>query len=270
MNERQRFSWISADLTNSDECERVLREVTTLNNGNAPDIVWCCAGLCLPGFFVDCPPETLKAQMDTVYWTAAFMAHATLRRWLSPGAVKETSGSSPRHLIFTASTLAFVPVAGYGPYSPAKAALRSLADTLNQEIKMYNGSRRNRQNLAPQADVKMHIVFPMGILSAGFENEQKMKPALTKLLEEADQPQTPDEVARKSIKGLEKGEYMITTMLVGTLMKASALGSSVRNSIFVDTILSWISNLAFLAVVWDLDGKTWHWGKKNGISVREN
>ena len=204
--------------------------------------------------------------MDTVYWTAANTAHATLKKWLSPISPDEQTARPKRHLIFTCSTLAFVPVAGYGPYSPAKAAIRSLSDTLNQELEMYNGARSGNRH-GPAADVKVHTVFPMGILSPGFDNEEKIKPELTKQLEEADKPQTPYEVADIAIKALERGEYLITTMFVGDIMKGTALGPSPRNSVVRDTLTSWLSNLVFLQVVPDLRKKAWNWGTKNGASA---
>ncbi|PGH21492.1 hypothetical protein AJ80_03160 [Polytolypa hystricis UAMH7299] len=264
--QNQKFHFVSADLRDANENDRVQEEVTKFNGGIPPDVVWCCAGLCLPGFFINISPQTLSDQMETVYWTAAYTAHATLRRWLTPTVKNEHPDKSPaRHLIFTGSTASFVPITGYGPYSPAKAAMRALADTLAQEVEVYNGARRNPENLAPSADVKIHMVFPMGILSPGYENETKMKPELTKILEEADKPQTPEEVAEISIRALERGEYMITTMLVGTFMKASAMGSSPRNYMIRDTLYSWLSSIVFLQVIPDLRNKAWKWGKRNGV-----
>ncbi|KAL1952657.1 hypothetical protein VTO42DRAFT_4558 [Malbranchea cinnamomea] len=266
VNTDQKFHYISADLKSAEEADSVLTEATKLNGEQPPDVVWCCAGQSLPGFFVNTSPQTLKDQMDTVYWTAAFTAHATLRKWLAPVQPDQQKKPSPRrHLIFTSSVLAFVPITGYGPYTPAKAAMRALADTLVQEIEVYNGARANEKNPAPPADVKIHIIFPMGILSPGFSYEQQIKPDLTKLLEEADKPQTPEEVAQISIKGLERGEYMITTMMIASLMKASAMGASPRNNILVDTVLTWVSSLAFLQVIPDLTRKAWNWGRANGV-----
>ena len=264
---KQRFHYVGADLTNAEESETVVSEVTSWNNGNPPDIVWCCAGNSHPGFFIDTPIKALREQMDTVYWSAAYMAHAVLSKWLAPVSPGNEARTKPhrRHLIFTSSTLAFVPVAGYGPYAPAKAAMRGLSDLLNQEIEMYNGARSRTKSPAPAADVKIHTVFPMGILSPGFENEEKIKPGLTKKLEEADQPQTPDQVARISIKALERGDYLITTMFLGHFMKGSALGSSPRNNAILDTVTSWISGLAMLAVIPDLKRTARKWGAKNGI-----
>ncbi|KAJ5553910.1 hypothetical protein N7513_003869 [Penicillium frequentans] len=263
---KQRFTYICADLTVASECDRVIAEVTAWNDGSAPDVVWCCAGFCHPGFFIDIPIELQRQQMDTVYWTAANMAHATLRNWLAPVPPSGQMRNPRRHLIFTCSTLAFVPIAGYGPYSPAKAAIRSLSDTLSQEIEMYNGAYTQRhRNTAPAADVKIHTVFPMGILSPGFDNEQKIKPELTKKLEESDKPQTPEEVGQIAIQALERGEYLITTMFIGNVMKGTALGPSPRNNIVGDTFLSWLSNLIFLQVIPDLRNKAFNWGKTNGL-----
>ncbi|KAI5287672.1 3-dehydrosphinganine reductase [Ascosphaera aggregata] len=265
----QRFTSISADLTNAADAERAIQEATTFNNGTAPDILWCCAGNCAPGFFAASSIDTLRSQMDTVYWTAAYTAHATLQQWVNPvdmSSNARTTSSSPssRHLIFTSSTLAFTPVAGYAPYSPAKAAMRSLADTLNQEVEVYNGSRQGK-GLAPERDIRVHIVFPMGILSPGYQNEEQTKPALTKKLEESDKPQTPEEVAQLTIKALEKGEYLITTTFIGMMMKASAIASSARNYPLTDTILSVISNVIFLGVIHDLHRTSSNWGRKKGM-----
>ncbi|PYH95932.1 3-ketodihydrosphingosine reductase tsc10 [Aspergillus ellipticus CBS 707.79] len=267
--DRQRFHLISADLTDAAECERVMAEATEWNDGQSPDIVWCCAGYCNPGFFAETPVQTLRDQMDTVYWTAANTAHAILKRWLSPISPSQQRPTPTRHLIFTCSTLAFVPIAGYAPYSPAKAAIRSLSDTLSQELEMYNGSRSSKsRHETPAANVKVHTVFPMGILSPGFDNEQKIKPELTKKLEAADKPQAPRDVASIAIKALERGEYMITTMFVGDVMKGAALGPSQRNSFIRDTFLGWFSNLAFIHVSPDLRRQAWYWGVKNGIPSR--
>ncbi|KAH8697363.1 putative 3-ketosphinganine reductase [Talaromyces proteolyticus] len=264
---KQRFHYISADLTNPDDADRILDETTKWNNGVALDAVWCCAGYCHPGYFIDVPIQTLRDQMDTVYWTSAYTAHATLRRWLAPITSSGTNLSSPpRHLIFTASTLSFFTVTGYSPYSPPKAAIRNLSDVLVQEIEMYNGARRSKDANAPATDVKIHIVFPMGISSPGFENEQKLKPALTHIMEEADKPQTPDEVAAIAIKGLEKGDFQIITNMVGQVMRTSSLGISPRNSVFLDTVASWFTNIVCLFVISDFMGKAFNFGKKNGIS----
>ena len=243
------------------------------NGGNPPEIVWNCAGFTIPGFFIDTPPEIFKSQMDTNYFTSCFMAHATLRSWLKGSSDKASSSLKSgqaakvpeRHLIFTASTVSFYTIAGYSPYSPAKAAIRSLSDNLSQELQLYNGARAKNPSLGPPADVKVHTIFPGGILTPGFANENLTKPALTHLLEEADKPQTEDEVAAAAVSGLEKGQYLITTAFLGSLQKWASLAGSPRNNVVVDTFMSLVANIAFLFVQPDLDGKVFKWGKEKGM-----
>lgn len=214
--------------------------------------------------------ETLRGQMDTVYWSAANMAHSILRSWFkaanSANDSSAPSKTSPaRHLVFTSSVAAFYPFTGYSPYAPAKAAMRALSDSLVQEIELYNGTRRHQGAASPATDVKVHTVFPCGIRSPGFENEEKMKPTLTKKLEESDKPQDPDAVAAEAVKGLEAGEYMITTMFLGSLMKWTSLGGSPRNSVVIDTVMSWLSGLIMNFVQKDFRDKAWAWGKQHGL-----
>jgi 3-dehydrosphinganine reductase len=187
--------------------------------------------------------------MDVNYWAAAYMAHATLTSWLSPTSPNK---GTRRHLIFTASSTAFYAPVGYSPYSPAKAAMRSLSDTLSQEVLLYG------------EDIKIHTVFPGGILSPGFENENKVKPAITFVLEEGDVPQAAEEVASRAIKGLENGEHLITVNFLGNAMGAQMWSGESKNYWLFDTLLTLGTALAWPFIKMDLDGKVVKYGKKHG------
>lgn len=264
----QRFLSISADLTKPEENDRVMHEVTAWNSGNSPDIVWANAGMSQPMLFVNTPIDVLKQQMEVNYMAAAYLAQSVLRSWIKPNTDKSKSPSSanPRHFIMTSSTACFVGVAGYGPYSPPKAAMRSLADTLRSEVNLYNGARRKDPTNGPAADIKIHCVCPGTILSPGHEAEQKSKHEVTKILEAGDPAQTEDEVAKAAVSGLEKGGYLITTQYLGHAMRVSMLGGSPRDNWFVDTVFSWITSIAWLFIGPDLEGKVYNYGKKHGIS----
>lgn len=199
--------------------------------------------------FLDASPELLRQQMDLNYWSSVEMAQAILLHWLSPDS---STAGKPRHLIFTSSSLAFFSIAGYSAYSPAKAALRSLSDTLCQEIKLYTSS------------VKVHTIFPGSIVTAGFENENKLKPEITKILESDDPQDTPEVVAERSVKGLEKGEYLITTNWLASAMRGCTWGGSRRNNWFIDSMFMAAANLAWPFVQRDLDGKVTKFGIKHG------
>lgn len=244
----QRFQYISADLCEEGGSQRVITEATAWNHGHAPDIVWCVAGASYPKLFLETPAAKMRQQMDVNFWTCVDMAQAVLAAWLAPSAGK----GAERHLIFTSSVVAFYPVAGYAPYAPSKAAIKSLSDTLAQEVLLYGD------------EVKIHTVFPGTISSPGLDRENETKPAITHILEESDPVQTPEVVAAQAIAGLEKGEYLVTVGWLGAAMRACAWGGSARNNWVLDTIMTWITSIAWGFIGRDLDGKVRAYGKKNG------
>ncbi|EXJ86902.1 hypothetical protein A1O3_03856 [Capronia epimyces CBS 606.96] len=265
--QQQKFLHLSFDLRSPDSAPEILSQVTRWNSGSPPDLIFCCAGNCQPAFFADASIETLRGQMDTIYWSAAYMAHAALNLWKIPTKTSSPSAAPApptRHLIFTSSTLAFFPVAGYSPYSPAKAAMRAMVDSLNEEVAVYNGARQSNTGPAPDADIAVHILFPMGIVSPGLENENKMKPELTLMLEKDDKPQQPDEVARILLDRLKAGDYMITTMFLGHLMRGCGMGASVRKNI-MDLFWNWLGSLVILFVAPDFVAKCRRWGRERGL-----
>lgn len=237
-------------MSTEDGATRVIAEATAWNNNQPPDIVWCIAGSSSPSFFLETPAGKARQQMDINYWSCWEMAQAILGEWLRPG--PESKRSIPRHLIFTSSVIAFCSLAGYAPYAPAKAAIKSLSDTLAQEVLIYG------------EDVKIHTVFPGTIKSPGLEQENLTKPDITLILEESDPGQMPDVVARNAIQGLERGEYLVTVGWLGNLMRAGAWGGSKRNGWVLDTLMTWIASIVWLFVGPDLDGKVKAYGKKHG------
>ncbi|APA08286.1 hypothetical protein sscle_03g030560 [Sclerotinia sclerotiorum 1980 UF-70] len=246
----QFFHYISADVSIPTEAARILEEAIKLNSSTPPDIVWCIAGTSTPGFFLETTPQKLRTQMDINYWSCADMAHCVLKSWLSTPNVEKKE----RHLIFTSSVVAFYSIVGYTSYSPAKAAIKSLSDTLYQEVLMYPNP--------PQ----IHTVFPGTIASPGLEIENQGKPEVTHLLEETDPIQTPDEVASNAIKGLERGEYLITVGWLGSMMRACAWGGSKRGNWVLDTLITWGTSVIWGFVGSDLDGKVRKWGETKGFA----
>ncbi|TQV99874.1 3-ketodihydrosphingosine reductase [Cordyceps javanica] len=253
----QRFHYITADVSVPSYADGVVADATAWNGGRAPDIVWCVAGVAGPRLFVETEAATLRRQMDINYHGAADMAHAILRVWLAaPGApAADARGAPPpkrHHLVMTASAVALYTIPGYAGYAPSKWALRGLADTLSQEVLLY-----------PQ-DVKVHIVFPGTILSPGFEVEERTKPEITKQLEAADPRQTPDEVARSAIRGLEAGQFMVVVNWLGHLMRFGVIGGSFRNSWIIDTIGAWLVPIIWIFVQYDQVSTVRSFGKKHG------
>ncbi|GJC95817.1 short-chain dehydrogenase [Colletotrichum higginsianum] len=247
--ETQRFKYMTADVAVENYAAPIVAEATAWNGGRSPDIVWCIAGMATTGFFTEVPFSATRKNMDVNFHGTAEMAHAILREWLAPDAPVE---DEPRHLIMTTSVVAFFTVAGYAPYAGSKWAIRGLADTLSQEVLLY-----------PQ-NVKIHVVFPGTITSPGLERENETKPQITHQLEELDPVQSPEEVARLSIKGLERGEYFVTVAFLGSLMKWSGLGGSLRNSWVLDTFMIWVTSWVWVFMLPDLLRQCRNYGKKHG------
>lgn len=247
----QRFHFIAADVAKPDYARALVAQVTAWNNDRAPDIVWCIAGMSTPMLFGDkrVMPE-MRREMDLNFFGASELAHAVMRVWWDP---MNKATDQPKHIVFTASVIALYGVIGYSTYAPSKWALRGLADTLTQEAMLY-----------PDHPVKVHVVYPGTILSPGFAMEQQSKPEITMLLEKDDPKQTPVEVARKAIAGLEAGDYMVTVGLLGSAMRWAALGSSVRNNKMVDTLMAWIMAPVWLIVLAVMHGDIRKFAKTKG------
>lgn len=276
--ETQRFHFIAANLTSSEACADVIAQSTAWNAGLPPDIVWCFTGSSHPTLFVDTDTTQLKAQMDANYFSNAFMAQAALRSWLKIGQGQAgPTGQKPkdeeiqvkagkplaRHIIFTSSFLALYPIAGYAPYSPGKAALRSLSDSLSQELNLYASAN---PHLPP---VKVHTIFPATIFTEALEAENRIKSDITKMLEETDDGQTPEVVAKKSIQGLESGYELVASDFLTRFVLSTMMGASKRGGFLkalVDWVLGCLGLLILVFVRQDMDRKVRNWGRLHGDS----
>jgi 3-dehydrosphinganine reductase len=257
-------------VSSAEENDRIMAETIAWNHGQPPDIVWQIAGAAHPALFKDTPIEVSRKQMDINYWGAAYLAHTTLKAWTQPASNKSVSlpFNGPRQFIMTSSIGALIGLAGYAPYCPAKAAMRSLADTLRSEVLLYNGSRRSKDAAiraeAPERDMSIHLIMPGTIASPGLEKENLTKHAVTKLLEKGDVVQSEEEVAAAAVKGLENGGFIVTTQFIASLLRAGMLGGSARNNWFLDTVMSWLVAIVWLFIGPDMDAKVFNYGKKHG------
>ncbi|KAK1759966.1 3-ketodihydrosphingosine reductase tsc10 [Echria macrotheca] len=269
----QRISSITADVTQASECTRIIQQTKTWNANTPPDIVWCVSGSAHPTLFVDTPIDQFQTMMDSNYFSCVYMAHAILQEWLDTGS--SSSSSSPpnepsektpppaRHLIFTGSFVSFFSFAGFTPYAPSKAAIRSLSDSLSQEMNLYAAAYPK----APR--VRVHTVFPATMPTQSLEDENRVKTDLTRALEEGDQVLEAEECARRAIRGLERGEEWVATSGIIWAVMTSVLGGSIRGGVVrgvVDTVVGWVMIVVMVFVRWDMDRKVRDWGRKHGPS----
>ena len=251
----QKFHYISADVAEHDYAATVIAEAIAWNAGTSPDIVWCVAGLSTPLLWVEDPNAMAAARrnMDVNYFGAADMSKAILKEWLAPENSTKDPKAEPKHIIFTSSVLALFTIVGYAPYSPSKWALRGLADTLAMELNLY-----------PDHPVKIHVVYPATITSPGFDRENVTKPEITLDLEKEEPAETPETVARRSIEGLEAGQFYVTVSFLGRLMRCGIMGGSPRNNWVFDTVLGWFMPIIYFFVLRSFNGAVVAHARKNG------
>ncbi|RCH97029.1 3-dehydrosphinganine reductase, partial [Rhizopus azygosporus] len=216
INSNQQVIYISADVTNPKEVAHAFEEAN-IKLGRNPEFVCACAGASYPKFFLDYSMDEFEKLTKLNYLGQAYVAHQAAQRM-------RDSNIKNGKIVFVSSMLGMLSFAGWSTYSPTKYAVRGLADTLRNELKRYN--------------IGVHIFFPGGILSPGFETENLTKPEVTKIIEGANTPQTGTECAQSLMKGLRSGEYMIVTDFISELLRCTVRGVSPTNNLLLDWILA--------------------------------
>jgi len=188
------------------------------HGGRNPDALFLCAGKSTPGFFVEEDEDSLRQGMDNGYWVQAWSALAG-----SKGMVADRTAGK---IVFVSSVLGYMSLIGYSSYSPAKHALRGLAETLRSELLLYS--------------IGVHIFFPGTIYSPGYIEENKTKPKITLKIEETDEGLQPEQAAEALLRGVQNGNFHISGDLLGNLFRSSTRGATPHNNVFLDAIYSFI------------------------------
>ncbi|KAA8617312.1 FabG Dehydrogenase with different specificities related to short-chain alcohol dehydrogenase [Pyrenophora tritici-repentis] len=181
--------------------------------GRVPDMLYCAAGgnHAQNGFFTEITSSQIEDCMRNNYFATAYLAKSALDLWVQDDRNNEcgqTSKPIPRQIVIVSSAAAFVALPGSIAYTPAKAAVRALADTLRLEMLRYS---------CAASAYSVHIAFPGDFVLPGFYQEQQTKTALTKrmqglegTLEElvARYPSS-EQVALGIVDAVNKGEFII-------------------------------------------------------------
>jgi len=218
----QKFAYYSYSLTSAKESQEALQAVIAGHNEEVPDAVFLCAGGSKPKFFVEMSEEELVQGMDMGYWVQA---------WTAWAATKEmTKKRKKGKICFVSSTLGYMSLIGYASYSPAKHALRGLADTLRFELQLYN--------------IDVQIFFPCTMFTPGYEEENKTKPGITLKLEEDDAGLTAEQAAQSMLTGIKNHHSHITGDWITAVFRASTKGASPGRFFLKDWALNIFGGIA--------------------------
>ncbi|KNZ81488.1 3-ketodihydrosphingosine reductase TSC10, partial [Termitomyces sp. J132] len=218
----------SFPLDDAESSASALEAVCSGNGGRCPDAVFLCAGASRPGFFVEEDESSLRRGMDNGYWVQAclFRTHADTKSFNQAAAKRMARSKFSGKIVFVSSVLGYMSMIGYSSYSPAKHALRGLAETLRSELLLYT--------------VSVHIFFPGTIYSPGYIEENKTKPKITLKIEESDEGMQPDAAAQALLQGVEQGYFHISGDLLGNLFRSTTRGASPHNNVLVDIIFNFV------------------------------
>jgi 3-dehydrosphinganine reductase len=98
--------------------------------------------------------------------------------------------------VMIASGASLLGIFGYASYCPSKFALKGLAETLHAELK--------------GAGVGISIAYPPDTETPMLVEENKIKPAETKLITGIVKPWSADDIAECVMDGIERGRFAIT------------------------------------------------------------
>ncbi|KAJ5385789.1 short chain dehydrogenase/ reductase [Penicillium cosmopolitanum] len=175
---RQEINAVPVDLADAGAVSEAFKSQTRI-----ADFLYCSAGgnHAENGFFVDLKASQLDSCMKNNYYSTAYAAKAMLDIWLeddkkssSTDTQKEPKRHTTRKMVFINSAAAFLGIPGSVAYTPAKSAVRALADTLRFEFLRHNSA---------MTTYTVHIAFPADFVSPGFRLEQDTKPHLTKRIQ---------------------------------------------------------------------------------------
>ncbi|KYR00898.1 3-dehydrosphinganine reductase [Tieghemostelium lacteum] len=208
--------------------ELVKKTIETIINENGD--IHClvnCAGLAVPGYFIEQDVEVFEKTMSLDYFGTLYVTKEVVPHMISRG-IKG-------YIVFVSSTLGLVSISGYSTYSPAKFAVAALAETLRSELKPYG--------------IRFSVVYPPDTDTPGYEQENLTKPEETKIISGGGKAVKAIEVAKEIVKGIRGGEYHIAYDMATRLCVVLSPGFTPFYYSFFDIALAPICRLVgFIAM----------------------
>ncbi len=151
------------------------------------DVLVANAGGAHPGHFEELSAEVFRQQMDLNYFGTLHPIRAVV-----PSMIERGTG----HLMLVSSGAGIVGVYGYSAYSPAKFAVRGLAETLRSELKPHG--------------IVVGCAYPPDTDTPGLVREGETKPAATASISASIKVRSPVAVAKGIVAGIERDRLMVT------------------------------------------------------------
>jgi 3-dehydrosphinganine reductase len=183
---------LSCDISDFEAVSGALK--TWMDKRGTPDLVINSAGITYPGYFQDLDVEIYHQLMEVNYYGTVHVLKTII-----PGMIEKGIGT----VVNISSQAGFVSVFGYAGYGASKYAVRGLTDALRAEMKPHG--------------INVHIVFPPDTDTPQLAFEEPLKPTETKAIAGNAKVVSAEQVASETLKGLERGRYVIIPGLEGKI-----------------------------------------------------
>jgi len=199
INKNQKVITKKADVTSIDQVRKVFDEI--INEFNQIDYLINCAGRSISNSFDEASIEEFKSMIDLNYFGTLYSTKFAVTQMK-----KQRSGN----IIIVSSIAGIVGLYGFSAYSSSKFALVGLAECLHMELKSFN--------------INVTCCFPPDTDTPGFEEEEKGKPQITKLICEAGGLEKPDDVADGLLRDCFNKKFISTIGFTNKLVTTAASG----------------------------------------------
>jgi 3-dehydrosphinganine reductase len=174
-----------ADVTDPEKFEQALGLLVA--QFGPVDVLVTNAGGARPGHFEELPASVFTEQMELNYFGTLHPIRAVV-----PSMIEHGRG----HLMLVSSGAGIVGVYGYSAYSPAKFAVRGLAETLRSELKPHG--------------IVVGCAYPPDTDTPGLEREGETKPAATASISATIKVRSAEAVGKGIVAGIERDRLIVT------------------------------------------------------------
>lgn len=213
-NQNQVIGTVSADVSDWDQVRSAVNIIC--EKSGQPDLLVNSAGVTHPGYVEKLDINIFNWMMEVNYFGTVYMTKEVLRSMLTQG-----SG----YILNISSMGGIIGAFGYTAYGASKFAVRGFTDALRQELKFLG--------------IGVSILFPSDTDTPQLDYENEFKPPETKALGNLSGSMTASDVAKITLRGIERGQYFIIPNFEGNFwyLLNRVLGSAGSN-LLLDSIIT--------------------------------
>ncbi|KAG2999706.1 hypothetical protein PC118_g656 [Phytophthora cactorum] len=169
----------SCDVVDFEAVKKAVEAANAFHK-RATDHVVCSAGIVEPGYFMEQDVAGFRHSMDINYFGCLHVVHAAL-----PAMIRQheaEGGSDGGQITLVGSAFSLMACIGSAQYSSSKYAVRGLAESLRNELKLY--------------DIRVSAFYPGNVDTPMLEHELALTPPETKTIEGVTSPERHGYIAR--------------------------------------------------------------------------